>query len=62
MCKIMEEVKAEGFAEGEEKGRAENAIENAVRMLKDGLSVEKVSQYTELPVEKIEKLAALIAD
>ncbi len=66
MCKIMEEVKAEGFAEGvaegEEKGRAENAIENAFRMLKDGLSVEKVSRYTELPVEKIEKLAALIAD
>ena len=70
MCKIMEEVKAEGFAEGEEKGRAEgeekgraeNAIENAIRMLKDGLQVEKVSRYTELPVEKIEKLAALIAD
>lgn len=70
MCKIMEELKAEGFAEGraegraegEKNGRAENAIENAIRMLKDGLRPDKISQYTELPIEKIEKLAALIAD
>ena len=68
MCRIMEEIKAEGFAEGvaegQNKGKAEAeiAIKNAIRMLKDGLQVEKISQYTELPVEKVEELAALIAD
>ena len=64
MCRIMEEmcaeVRAEGFADG--KANAEVAIKNAIRMLKDGLQVEKISQYTELPVEKVEELAALIAD
>ena len=67
MCRIMEEIKAEGFAEGvaegQNKGKAEAeiAIKNAIRMLKDGLQVEKISQYTELPVEKVEELAALIS-
>lgn len=62
MCRIMEEIKAEGVAEGENKGKTETAIKNAIRMLKDGLQIEKISQYTELPVEKIEELAYLIAD
>ena len=72
MCKIMEEIKAEGFAEGraegfadgENKGKAEAeiAMKNAIRMLKGGkLSVDEISQYTELSVEKVKELAALIA-
>lgn len=68
MCKIMEEIKAEGraegFADGENKGKAEAeiAMKNAIRMLKGGkLSVDEISQYTELSVEKVRELAALIA-
>lgn len=75
MCRIMEEIKAEGraegraegfaegVAEGENKGKTETAIKNAIRMLKGGkLSSDEISQYTELSVEKVEELAALIAD
>ena len=63
MCKIMEEIKAESFAEGIAEGRADGkaAQRNAIRMLKDGLPIEKISQYTELSVEEVKELADLIA-
>jgi len=42
--------------EAKEEGKAESAIE----MLKDGLSVEKVAQYTKMPVEWVEGLSAKV--
>jgi predicted transposase/invertase (TIGR01784 family) len=44
--------KAEGLAEGEYK----KAREMALAMLEDGTSIEKVSLYTKLPVEEVQKL------
>ena len=56
-----EEGLAEGLAEGREKGlaegRAEGCMETARRMLADGLSNEKVSQYSGLSLEEVQKLA-----
>lgn len=74
MCKIMEEVKAEGYeegmAEGYEEGMAqereraiaralENARRKATEMLRDGvLSREKIAEYTDLPIAEVDALAA----
>ena len=49
MCKVMEDMRKEAV----EKDRVQNAIE----MLKDGLSVEKVAQYSGLSLEKVKKIA-----
>ncbi len=68
MCKIMEEVKAEGFEEGREEERElaiaralANARQKAVGMLKDGvLSIEKICEYTDLSLEEVKALAAAL--
>lgn len=77
MCRIMEEIKAEGFEEGRAEGRAEAmaearaeakakardlAVKNAISMLKDGLQIEKISKYTNLSIEEVKEFAALLAD
>ena len=50
MCKIMQE-----FAREERK---EARIENATEMLKDGsLSLEKIAQFSCLPLEAVKQLA-----
>jgi hypothetical protein len=41
-----------------EKGRIQNAMET----LKDGLSIEKASQYSRLAIERIKELAMLRTD
>jgi predicted transposase/invertase (TIGR01784 family) len=46
----------EGHKEGHMKGRKEAHVEDAINMLHDGVSVEKISQYTHLPREEIEAL------
>lgn len=48
MCKVMEDMRNEAV----EKDRIQNAIE----MLKDGLSVEKVAQYSRLAIERVKEL------
>ncbi len=50
------EGKAEGLAEGIEKGRAEGQLNAARAMLSDGLSPDKVAQYTGLTLEQINQL------
>ena len=45
-----------GLAKGLEKGREQEKIETARRMLSDGLPVETVARYTDLPVEKVKAL------
>lgn len=47
-------------AEAEEIAK-EKAMKSAIRMIKDGLKVEKISEYTSLPVDKVQELADLIA-
>jgi predicted transposase/invertase (TIGR01784 family) len=45
-----------GLAEGRKEGQRKERIEIVRNMLSDGLSIEKVAQYTKLPREKIEEL------
>jgi len=42
--------------EGIEKGKAKNQVETAIEMIKDGLPIEKIMQYTKLDRQTIEKL------
>ena len=51
------EGRALGHAEGRAEGRDEAKIETALRMLADGLTVQKVSEYSGLSLESVEKLA-----
>ena len=46
----------EAFDEGKLEGQNERARENALRMLKDGLPIEKVAEYSGLSVEQIKAL------
>lgn len=53
MCKVMEDMRNEAV----EKDR----IQNAMEMLKDGLPIEKVAQYSRLAIERVKELAMLRA-
>lgn len=55
MCKVMEDMRNEAARNAVEKDRTKNAIE----MLRDGLSVEKVAQYSQLAIERVRELATL---
>ena len=48
MCKVMEDMRNEAAIN--------RSIENACEMLKDGVPTEKVAQYSQLSVDKIEEL------
>lgn len=52
MCNVMDDMRIESARDAVEKDR----IRNAMEMLKDGLSIEKVAQYTRLDVEHVRKL------
>ena len=43
-----------------EKAKTE-AIKGVLSMLRDGLSVEKIAEYTRLPIDEVQEFAALIA-
>ena len=47
----------EGLAEGIEQGAEQTKIETAKKLLKEGLSVEQIARCTDLPLEKVQKLA-----
>jgi predicted transposase/invertase (TIGR01784 family) len=51
-----EDARAEGIKIGKKEGREEGKIEIAKSMLSDGHSVELVSKYTGLPIEKLKSL------
>jgi predicted transposase/invertase (TIGR01784 family) len=51
----------EGRKEGLMEGRTEGRAEVAKNLLNDGLSIEKVAQYTKLPREEIEALLQCFA-
>ena len=48
----------EGLKEGRAVGREENRREIALRMLADGLNIEKVAQYSGLSLSEVQKLAS----
>ena len=50
-----------GFLEGFKKGMAKCAREIAKRLIADGIPLEKVSKFSKLSMEIIEKLAAGIS-
>ena len=51
---------AEGRTDGLAEGRSEKAVETATNALKMGLSAEKTSKITGLPIEEVLKLKELI--
>ena len=51
MCKVLEDMRNEAV----EKDR----IQSAMAMLADGLSIEKVAQYSRLALERVRELAML---
>ena len=53
MCKVMEDMRNEAAKTAVEKDRTKNALE----MLADGLSIEKVAQYSQLAIEQVKELA-----
>ena len=53
MCKVMEDMRNEAAKAAVEKDRTKNALE----MLADGLSIEKVAQYSQLAIERVKELA-----
>ena len=53
MCKVMEDMRNEAAKTAVEKDRTKNALE----MLADGLSIEKVAQYSQLAIERVKELA-----
>ena len=55
MCKVMEDMRNEAARSAVEKDRIKNALE----MLADGLSIEKVAQYSQLAIERVKELAML---
>lgn len=53
MCKVMEDMRNEALQEGIKEG----ASAAAGRMLADGtMALEKIAEYTGLPMEEVEKL------
>ena len=50
----------DGYADGLAEGRSEKAVETATNALKMGLSAEKTSKITGLPIEEVLKLKELI--
>ena len=48
-----------GRAEGLEQGAQQAKLDNALRMIAGGkLSFEEIASYTDLPLEKVQELAA----
>ena len=56
----IEEASRKARENGLKEGKEEKAIESAKKMLADNLALEKIAQYTGLPLKKIEELAAEI--
>ncbi|WP_370850935.1 hypothetical protein [Megasphaera sp.] len=53
MCNLGEGL----YEDGKMEGRMESQVESALEMLKDGVSLEKIAQYTKLSLSKIKELA-----
>ena len=51
-----EDAKKEGKAEGKAEGKTEGKTEVVISMLKNGLDIETIAKYTELPIGEVEKI------
>ncbi len=59
MCKVMEDMRKESLQEGVKEGIKEGAINTAKRMFADKmLTLEKIAEYTGLPLDEVKKLKA----
>ena len=59
VCNLNEVIEERGRIEGREQGAEQNKLDNALRMIADGeLSLEKIAAYTDLPLERVQELAA----
>ena len=56
---VLSTAEHKGFALGMEEGEKNKALAIAKEMLSDGMSVDSVARYTNLPVEDIEQLQKL---
>ena len=55
MCNFADVIEERGII----KGTEQNKLDNALRMIADGeLTLEKIASYTDLPLEKVQELAA----
>lgn len=55
MCNLSELVEARGVARGVAFGEAKVKTELAIELLRDGMSYEKVSEYTKVSVETLKE-------
>ncbi len=61
MCRIMEELREETRRETRRETQRKDKIEFAKKMLKDGSNpFEKISEFSGLSIEEVEKLASKI--
>ena len=59
VCNLNEVIEERGRIEGREQGAEQAKQDNALRMIADGeLSLEKIAAYTDLPLERVQELAA----
>lgn len=57
MCRIMEDMRNESLQEGLQKGVQEEKKMAVIRMLSDGmLTLEKIAEYSELPLDEVKKM------
>jgi predicted transposase/invertase (TIGR01784 family) len=54
---LGEKWRLEGIEKGREEGIEKGKIQIAAKMIQDGISVDKVSKYSDIPVEKLGKLS-----
>ncbi len=61
MCKIMEDMRNEAAREAAREAEQKKAKKMAIRMIKAGkMSLDDISDYTELSLEELKKLEAEI--
>ena len=57
MCKILEEVEAQGLEKGRQEGKQETMFDTAKRMLLTGkYAIEEIVDISGLPLEEVLKL------
>ena len=62
VCKAIETYGENQRTEGKTEGKLEEKIDTAKRMIADNMALEKVAEYSKLPLEKVKELAeAMIA-
>ena len=50
---------AQGITQGLEQGMHKKSVENAKAMLADGMNINLVAKYTDLPLETIESIGEM---